>query len=245
MVSRPTIHELTIADLRLTEDDEDFADGVACVRKYWSQASQMTAESQEVMIQIIINRGYVHNNWSRKHLSRHRLYRTSSERDDASAWPVFLILNALYKKLSSLYLAAIRERNLPTALEDHTDDYLAVFPNTVLPTRYDTRTPEGEAYRRAWPRLRNTPTIYRKRERATPTSTALTAPSVVTTRRSSSTLSSLSSMSSPLLIDLLSDTPFNIVDAARHGHHVNDISRSNRSPPSFPGVAADAGPYDF
>lgn len=51
MVSRPTIHELTIADLRLTEDDEDFADGVACVRKYWSQASQMTAESQEVMIQ--------------------------------------------------------------------------------------------------------------------------------------------------------------------------------------------------
>ncbi|KAL7824212.1 hypothetical protein V8C26DRAFT_385289 [Trichoderma gracile] len=167
MASHPAIQELTIADLRLNEDNEVFADAVACVQTYWSQASQMSAESQEVMIQLILNQDYALTDWSRKFASRHRLHLTLSKKDDASAWPAFLILDALYKKLPRIYL--------PTALEDHTDDYLAAFPNTVLPTRYDTRTPEGEAYRETWPNLRNTPTIYRKKE---PDTTAPTASSM-------------------------------------------------------------------
>ncbi|TFB04294.1 hypothetical protein CCMA1212_003632 [Trichoderma ghanense] len=218
MASQLPIHELAIADLRLNEDDELFADAVACVQTYWSQASQMTTESQEVMIRLIINRDYAHTDWSRKHTCNHRLYRASSGRDDVFAWPVFLILRALYKELPKAYVAAIRERNLPTALEDHTDDYLAVYPNTVLPTPYDTITAEGEAYRRAWPKLRNTPTIYRKEEQAAAASTASVAPSVPPVRRPSSALSSLSSTLSSAAPSAPSSTAL--------GHH-------------FPGTSVD------
>ncbi|OTA08726.1 hypothetical protein A9Z42_0004510 [Trichoderma parareesei] len=145
MASRPRMRELKIADLRLNEDDEHFADGVACVRLYWSQASQMTVESQEVMIELDVNRDYAHTDWSRKQLSNHRLYRTSTGRDDVSAWPVFLILNALYKELSLPYLAVIEERNLPTALEDHTEDYLASLAQIAKHANHLPQTRAGSS----------------------------------------------------------------------------------------------------
>ncbi|PNP57208.1 hypothetical protein THARTR1_02738 [Trichoderma harzianum] len=39
--------ELTIASLDLGKDDENFADGIACVQAYWEQASQMDTDMQE------------------------------------------------------------------------------------------------------------------------------------------------------------------------------------------------------
>ncbi|PTB69852.1 hypothetical protein BBK36DRAFT_1110609, partial [Trichoderma citrinoviride] len=103
MASQLAIQELTIADLWLHEDDEIFADAVACVQAYWSQASQLDAKSQRVMRQLVIDREFAHTKSSRECAGHHRLHRR-----DGFSWPDFLILNALYKRLPMSYLAAIR-----------------------------------------------------------------------------------------------------------------------------------------
>ncbi|KAL7931498.1 hypothetical protein V8C35DRAFT_282497 [Trichoderma chlorosporum] len=158
----PTPYELTIASLDLGKDDEDFADGVACVQAYWAHASQMDANMQEQMRELIISKQFALTLSSRQSISKHRLYRGTVGKDDLNTWPIFLILKALYKDLPQSYLRKLRAKGLDVNGLDYTHEYMAAYPNTVQPRIFDTDTTKGREYREMWPRLKNTPTIYRK-----------------------------------------------------------------------------------
>ncbi|KAL6825436.1 hypothetical protein J3E69DRAFT_380639 [Trichoderma sp. SZMC 28015] len=154
--------ELTIASLDLGKDDEDFADGIACVQAYWEQASHMKTNTQEQMRHLIISKQFVHTLSSRQSISKHRLYRGAMGKDEMNTWPVFLMLKAMYKDLPRSYMRKVRAKGFVTNPEDHTDDYFTSYPNTIRPRIFDTDTRKGREYREMWPRLKNTPTIYRK-----------------------------------------------------------------------------------
>ncbi|KAL6811811.1 hypothetical protein V8C40DRAFT_257550 [Trichoderma camerunense] len=154
--------ELTIASLDLGKDDEDFADGIACVQAYWEQASQMDAETQEQMRHLIITKQFALNLSARQCISKHRLYRGLIGKDEMNTWPIYLMLKAMYKDLPRSYMRKIRAKGFDVEPEDHTSDYMAAYPDTIQPRIFDTDTRKGREYREMWPRLKNTPTIYRK-----------------------------------------------------------------------------------
>ncbi|PTB50960.1 hypothetical protein M431DRAFT_8995 [Trichoderma harzianum CBS 226.95] len=154
--------ELTIASLDLGKDDEDFADGIACVQAYWEQASQMDTNTQEQMRHLIISKQFAHTLSSRQSISKHRLYRGAMGKDEMNTWPIFLMLKAMYKDLPHSYLRKVRAKGFITNPEDHTDDYMAAYHDTIRPRIFDTDTRTGREYREMWPKLKNTPTIYRK-----------------------------------------------------------------------------------
>ncbi|KAF3070218.1 hypothetical protein CFAM422_006698 [Trichoderma lentiforme] len=154
--------ELTIASLDLGKDDQDFADGIACVQAYWEQASQMDADTQEQMRHLIITKQFALGLSARQSISKHRLYRGLIGKDETNTWPIFLMLKAIYKELPRSYMRKVRAKGFVTNPEDHTNDYMAAYPDTILPRIFDTDTRKGREYREMWPRLKNTPTIYRK-----------------------------------------------------------------------------------
>ncbi|KAJ4855665.1 hypothetical protein T069G_09033 [Trichoderma breve] len=154
--------ELTIASLDLGKDDEDFADGIACVQAYWEQASHMNTNTQEQMRHLIISKQFVHTLSSRQSICKHRLYRGAMGKDEMNTWPIFLMLKAMYKDLPRSYMRKVRAKGFVTNPEDHTDDYFTSYPSTIRPRIFDTDTRKGREYREMWPRLKNTPTIYRK-----------------------------------------------------------------------------------
>ncbi|KKO96733.1 hypothetical protein THAR02_11164 [Trichoderma harzianum] len=154
--------ELTIASLDLGKDDEDFADGIACVQAYWEQAPQMDTNTQEQMRHLILTKQFAHTLSSRQSISKHRLYRGAMGKDEMNTWPIYLMLKAIYKELPHSYLRKVRAKGFITNPEDHTNDYLISYPDTIGPRIFDTDTRKGREYREMWPRLKNTPTIYRK-----------------------------------------------------------------------------------
>ncbi|QYT05113.1 hypothetical protein H0G86_012009 [Trichoderma simmonsii] len=154
--------ELTIASLDLGKDDEDFADGIACVQAYWEQASQMDADTQEQMRHLIITKQFALNLSARQCISKHRLYRGLIGKDEMNTWPIYLMLKAMYKDLPRSYMRKVRAKGFDVEPEDHTSDYMAAYPDTIRPRIFDTDTRKGREYREMWPRLKNTPTIYRK-----------------------------------------------------------------------------------
>ncbi|PKK50676.1 hypothetical protein CI102_7167 [Trichoderma harzianum] len=154
--------ELTIASLDLGKNDQDFADGIACVQAYWEQASQMDAETQEQMRHLILTRQFALSQSARQSISKHRLYRNAMGKDEMNTWPIFLMLKAMYKDLPHSYMRKVCAKGFAIDSEDHTNDYMAAYPNTIRPRIFDTDTRNGREYREMWPRLKNTPTIYRK-----------------------------------------------------------------------------------
>ncbi|KAL5087044.1 hypothetical protein Trisim1_008427 [Trichoderma cf. simile WF8] len=154
--------ELTIACLELGKDDEDFADGIACVQAYWAQASQMEADTQQQMRHLIISKQFAHTLSSRQSIWKHRLYRGAIGKEEMNTWPIFLMLKAMYKDLPRPYMRKVRAKGFVTNPEDHTNDYMAAYPDTIRPRIFDTDTRKGREYREMWPKLKNTPTIYRK-----------------------------------------------------------------------------------
>lgn len=154
--------ELTIASLDLGKDDQDFADGIACVQAYWEQASQMDADTQEKMRHLIITKKFALSLSARQSISKHRLYRGLVRKDERNTWPIFLILKAIYKDLPQSYMHKLRAKGFVVDTVDHTSDYMAAYPDTIRPRVFDTDTRKGRAYREMWPGLKNTPTIYRK-----------------------------------------------------------------------------------
>ncbi|OPB40616.1 hypothetical protein A0O28_0006960 [Trichoderma guizhouense] len=154
--------ELTIASLDLGKNDQDFADGIACVQAYWEQASQMDAETQEQMRHLILTRQFALSQSARQSISKHRLYRNAMGKDEMNTWPIFLMLKAMYKDLPHSYMRKVCAKGFAIDPEDHTNDYMAAYPNTIRPRIFDTDTRNGRKYREMWPRLKNTPTIYRK-----------------------------------------------------------------------------------
>ncbi|KAL6699418.1 hypothetical protein J3F84DRAFT_404479 [Trichoderma pleuroticola] len=135
--------ELTIASLDLGKDDEDFADGIACVQAYWEQASQMDTDTQEQMRHLIITKQFVQTLSSRQSISKHRLYRGAIGKDEMNTWPIFLILKAMYKELPQPYMRKLRAKGFVVHTEDHTSDYMAAYPDTIRPRIFDTDTRKG------------------------------------------------------------------------------------------------------
>ncbi|KAL7956000.1 hypothetical protein V8C34DRAFT_326668 [Trichoderma compactum] len=154
--------ELTIASLDLGKDDQDFADGIACVQAYWEQASQMDADTQEKMRHLIMTKQFALSLSARQSISKHRLYRSAIVKDDLSTWPIFLLLKAMYKDLPQSYIHRVSGKGFVVDTVDHTSDYMAAYPDTIRPRIFNTDTRKGREYREMWPRLKNTPTIYRK-----------------------------------------------------------------------------------
>ncbi|UKZ82965.1 hypothetical protein TrVFT333_010766 [Trichoderma virens FT-333] len=184
--------ELTIESLDLGKNDEDFADGIACVQAYWAQASQMDATTQEHMRHLIITKQFSLTFSSRQSIFKHRLYRGAIGQDEANTWPIFLILRAIYKDLPQPYIQRLRAKGLVVKTSDHTDDYMAAYPDTIRPRIFDTDTIKGREYRERWPRLRNTPSIYRKsrfKDDKQPTTTATQAAMKPTASRSTASSS--------------------------------------------------------
>ncbi|PNP57209.1 hypothetical protein THARTR1_02739 [Trichoderma harzianum] len=68
----------------------------------------------------------------------------------------------MYKELPQPYMRKLRAKGFVVHTEDHTSDYMAAYPDTIRPRIFDTDTRKGREYREMWPRLKNTPTIYRK-----------------------------------------------------------------------------------
>ncbi|KAK4064777.1 uncharacterized protein Triagg1_8964 [Trichoderma aggressivum f. europaeum] len=154
--------ELTIASLDLGKDDQDFADGIACVQAYWEQASQMDENTQEQMRHLIITKQFALSLSARQTITKHRLYRGLTRKDETNTWPIFLMLKAMYKSLPQSYVHKLRAKGFVVDTVDHTSDYMAAYPDTIRPRVFDTDTRKGREYRGMWPSLKNTPTIYRK-----------------------------------------------------------------------------------
>ncbi|KAL7941403.1 hypothetical protein V8C42DRAFT_355518 [Trichoderma barbatum] len=122
----------------------------------------MDAEMQEKMRHLIITKQFAHTVSSRQGISIHRLYRAALRKDEMNTWPVFLILKAIYKEIPQLYMQRVRAKGLAVETSDHTDDYMAAYPDTIRPRIFETDTKKGREYRELWPKLKNTPTTYRK-----------------------------------------------------------------------------------
>ncbi|KAJ4861707.1 hypothetical protein T069G_02661 [Trichoderma breve] len=155
---------LDIADLGIDKEDDDYADGVACVKEYWKSAHDMTEEDRQKFCTLMRTRGnWKHVASSRKQPSGHRIYKNAT----GKTIPGLLVIRALYKYVPAEFTQRIRESALRIPNKDRTRDYLAAYPDTVLPRPWSYDTDEAKTYQATWPALRTIPSRYRKKSTRT------------------------------------------------------------------------------
>lgn len=149
--------QLALADLKLSPNDFRYADGVACVKAYWSQATIMSADYQMVMIEMIKNHDYAHTMSSLQGGSNHKLYHTAMKGPNDCAYPVFLIIRAMYKVGPKIFMDKARHKFPATTFKDLTNEYLAWYPETIQIASHIKTTLDVEAFTRTYPKVRNIP----------------------------------------------------------------------------------------
>ncbi|UKZ55974.1 hypothetical protein TrVGV298_009798 [Trichoderma virens] len=103
---------LTMDELQLSPDDERYADGAACVRKYWAHATQLNVWQQKQMIEHIKSHSYAVEP-AGSPIQSHKLYREEMLRHQMLGLvgltsPPYLILSAVYPKLPEEYVEAVK-----------------------------------------------------------------------------------------------------------------------------------------
>lgn len=158
---------LYIRDLEINEDDEHFADGVACVQAFWAFSLEMSRKDRETLRKIIVDGHYKHTASSRKNPSSHRLYRN---RLGASigGW---VVMRTLYRTLPHEYIERMTAKGITLPTRDSTEIYLELMPAATMPTVFDMDTEGARRYAADFPKLRQIPTTFRRLDVATGSAT--------------------------------------------------------------------------
>ncbi|KAL7896293.1 hypothetical protein HDV63DRAFT_407746 [Trichoderma sp. SZMC 28014] len=150
------IIRLDIAQLRLPREHPAYEDGVACIKAYWKQAAGMTTAEQTQMISEIRKCRFWINPSCRGGASTHRLYREAER--GMNTWGIWCILNALYYRVPLAYRKRVTAKfGEDRVLADLSQQYLAQYPDTILPSLIDRNSAGALNFKIMYPLLRNIP----------------------------------------------------------------------------------------
>ncbi|PNP58631.1 hypothetical protein THARTR1_01647 [Trichoderma harzianum] len=152
------LQSLYIRDLKMNENDQHFADGVALVQAYWAFSLEMCQRDREILRKIIVEGDYAHTPSSRRHPSSHRLYRN---RLGASV-PGWIVMRTLYKTLSDEYIEGMTAKGITVPTRDRTERYFKLMPPVTMPTEFNMNTDDARHYAANFPNLRQIPTTFRR-----------------------------------------------------------------------------------
>lgn len=148
---------LDISRLNLPPEDPGYEDAIACVLMYWKQAVLLSPADQQEIIQDIIKRRYMMNKSSRAGITAHPIYRAATGQDRSNTWSAYLILNAIYRQVPWQYEYIVQQKFGSSAIENHLDSYLALYPNTVRPDQADATSEHAARFKATYPKVKNTP----------------------------------------------------------------------------------------
>ncbi|KKP06957.1 hypothetical protein THAR02_00937 [Trichoderma harzianum] len=162
MAQQGTIRRLDIAHLGLDKDHMPYSDGVACIQAYWAYSMDLTQDERNNMRNLIINLNYRHTLASREEFYEHHLCRDPAGRTR----PGLVILRALYKVVPVDFENGVVARCGPLPVRNRSDEYFALFPDTIGPPVFDMDTGRARRYQQRYPLLKVTPSTLRNRDQA-------------------------------------------------------------------------------
>ncbi|PNP60246.1 hypothetical protein THARTR1_00270 [Trichoderma harzianum] len=146
--------------LRLTEDNMIYSDGVACVQAYWAYSMDLSQSERDDMRSLILGCKYRHTVASREAFSAHRLCRDPF----GTTRPGLILLRVLYKAVPVDFENSIVARFGRLPVRNRSDEYSALFPNTVGPPVFEMDMSRVRLYHLRYPLLKVTPSTCRKRQ---------------------------------------------------------------------------------
>lgn len=176
------ITRLDIDQLGLDEDHESYSDGVACIQAYWAFSMDLSQRERDNMRNLILDDYYHHTVASREEFYEHSLCRDPAGKKR----PGLILLRALYKAVPVDFENDVVARCGHLSMRNRSDEYFALFPDTVGPPAFDMDTDSARRYQERYPLLKVTPSTHRNRdqdlillqETQSPMSTSSPVPSV-------------------------------------------------------------------
>ncbi|OPB36424.1 hypothetical protein A0O28_0055030 [Trichoderma guizhouense] len=178
-----TIRRLDIDQLGLDEDHEPYSDGVACIQVYWAYSMDLSQRERDNMRNLILDHHYYHTVESREEFYEHRLCRDPA----GKTRPGLILLRALYKAVPVDFENDVVARCGHLSMRNRSDEYFALFPDTVGPPVFDMDTDSARQYQGRYPLLKVTPSTHRNRDQdgiplqdtPSPMSTSSPVPSII------------------------------------------------------------------
>lgn len=160
MAQLEIITRLDIYGLGIDEDDRPYSDGVACVQAYWAYSLDLPQGERDTMRDLILDHNWQHTFASREDFYEHRLCRDRA----GTTRPGLILLRALYKAVPIDLENDVVARCGPLPVRNRSDEYFALFPNTVGPPEFDMDTGAARRYQERYPLLKVTPSTLRNRD---------------------------------------------------------------------------------
>ncbi|KAF3068262.1 hypothetical protein CFAM422_007917 [Trichoderma lentiforme] len=160
MAQMGTIRRLDIAQLGFDEDHEPYSDSVACIQAYWAYSMDLSQRERDNMRNLILDHKYHHTVASQEEFYEHRLCRDPA----GKTRPGLILLRALYKVVPVDFENDVVARCGHLPLRNRSDEYFALFPDTVGPPVFDMDTGSARQYQERYPLLKVTPSTHRNRD---------------------------------------------------------------------------------
>ncbi|KAL6818006.1 hypothetical protein J3E69DRAFT_374828 [Trichoderma sp. SZMC 28015] len=177
------IRRLDIDQLGLDEDHESYSDGVACIQAYWAFSMDLSQRERDNMRNLILDDYYHHIVASREDFYEHQICKDPA----GKTRPGLILLRALYKAVPIDFENDVVARCGRLPMRNRSDEYFALFPDTVGPPVFDMDTDSARQYQERYPLLKVTPSTLRNRdqdiiplqETPSPMSTSSPVPSIM------------------------------------------------------------------